>query len=129
MIPCSCSAFIQSGRLSVHCASFIDNQSSRDLDQVEFVEQCENGSVRVLIGIADVDVFVDKGSATDRHAFENTTSVYTGVTTFPILPEELSTNKSSLVQGEDRQATIPGVASSILPSRKRRWFDDELRAN
>jgi len=86
--------------------SSIDNQSSRDLDQVEFVEQLENGTVRVLIGIADVDVFVNKGSATDRHAFENTTSVYAGVTTFPMLPEELSTNKSSLVQGEDRQAIV-----------------------
>lgn len=86
--------------------SSIDNLTSRDLDQVEFVERQADDSIRVLIGIADVAAFVPKGSAIDSHAFENTTSVYTGVTTFPMLPEELSTDKTSLLEGQDRRAIV-----------------------
>jgi VacB/RNase II family 3'-5' exoribonuclease len=86
--------------------SSIDNLTSRDLDQVEFVERQADDSIRVLIGIADVAAFVPEGSAIDSHAFENTTSVYTGVTTFPMLPEELSTDKTSLLDGQDRRAIV-----------------------
>jgi VacB/RNase II family 3'-5' exoribonuclease len=86
--------------------SSIDNLTSRDLDQVEFVESQSDDSFRVLIGIADVDAFVPRGSPIDSYAFENTTSVYTGVKTFPMLPEELSTNKTSLLEGQDRLAVV-----------------------
>jgi exoribonuclease II len=86
--------------------SSIDNLQSRDLDQIEFAERMADGSVIVLIGIADVDAFVPRGSAIDTHAAENTTSVYTGITTFPMLPEELSNDKTSLVAERDRLAMV-----------------------
>src|SRR4051794_6875593 len=69
--------------------SSIDNSTSRDLDQIEFAERLPDGTIKLLIGIADVDSRVPRGSATDQHAASETTSVYTGITTFPMLPEEL----------------------------------------
>src|ERR1043166_2636876 len=63
--------------------SSIDNDSSRDLDQVEYAEKLSDGTVRLLVGIADVDGAVASGSATDQHAAAETSSVYTGVMTFP----------------------------------------------
>ena len=86
--------------------SSIDNDSSRDLDQVEFVEKLPDGALRLLVGIADVDSSVPKGSATDSHAASETTSVYTGVMTFPMLPSELSTDLTSLVGDQDRISII-----------------------
>ena len=86
--------------------SSIDDRNTRDLDQVEYAEALPNGDTRLLIGIADVDAFVPKGSATDAHAFKNCTSVYSGVKTFPMLPEQLSTDVTSLVAGQDRLAIV-----------------------
>ena len=86
--------------------SSIDNDSSRDLDQVEYVDKLPDGTVRLLVGIADVDASVSKGSATDQHAAVESTSVYTGVETFPMLPAELSTNLTSLLDAQDRLSIV-----------------------
>ena len=81
--------------------SSIDNDTSRDLDQIEVAERLSNGDVKVLVGIADVDAFVPKLSAIDQHAARETTTVYTGIRNFPMLPEELSTGKTSLLEHQD----------------------------
>ena len=86
--------------------SSIDNPESKDLDQIEYCERVKDGSVRVAIAIADVDYLASKGSACDKHAYTNTTSVYTGVVTYPMLPDELSFDLTSLVQDKDRMAIV-----------------------
>jgi VacB/RNase II family 3'-5' exoribonuclease len=86
--------------------SSIDNDTSKDLDQIEVAEPLPNGDVRVMIGIADVDAFVPKDSPIDQHAERETTSVYSGVTIFPMLPNELSTGASSLLPDVDRPAVV-----------------------
>jgi VacB/RNase II family 3'-5' exoribonuclease len=86
--------------------SSIDNDTSRDLDQVEVAERLPNGETKILVGIADVDAFVPKGSAIDEHAGKETTTVYTGVRNFPMLPEQLSTNVSSLGEMEDKLSVV-----------------------
>jgi VacB/RNase II family 3'-5' exoribonuclease len=86
--------------------SSIDNDTSKDLDQIEVAERLPNGDVKVMIGIADVDMFVAKDSPIDQHAAREATSVYTGVTIFPMLPTQLSTGASSLLPDGDRPAVV-----------------------
>src|SRR5256884_9801826 len=89
--------------------SSIDDRKSRDLDQVEYAERLPNGDICVRVGIANVDALVQKGSPVDSHAAENGTSVYTGVRTFPMLPEQLSTDMTSLVGGAGRSSIVTEV--------------------
>src|SRR6187455_1816006 len=84
----------------------IDNDDSRDLDQLSVAELRPDGSTRLLVAIADVDALVPLRSAIDRHAALNTTSVYTAARIYPMLPERLSTDLTSLVQDEDRLAVV-----------------------
>jgi VacB/RNase II family 3'-5' exoribonuclease len=86
--------------------SSIDNDTSRDLDQIEVAERLPNGDIRVLVAIADVDAFVPETSPIDQHASKETTSVYTGVRIFPMLPEELSTGASSLLENGDKLSVV-----------------------
>jgi len=86
--------------------SSIDNTESKDLDQIEYAEELPDKGMRLLVGIADVDVLIRKGSALDNHAMLNATSVYTGVEVFPMLPSEVSTGLTSLNEGEDRMVLV-----------------------
>jgi len=86
--------------------SSIDNDTSRDLDQIEVAEKLPDGTIKVLVGIADVDCFVAKDSPIDQHAAKETTTVYTGVRNFPMLPEDLSTGATSLLEGADKLCTV-----------------------
>ena len=84
----------------------IDNDDSRDLDQLSVAEALPQGGTRVLVAIADVDAVVHKGTAIDQHAAQNTTSVYTAAEIFPMLPLRLSTDLTSLGPGDDRLAMV-----------------------
>ncbi len=84
----------------------IDNDDSRDLDQLTVAELLPGGAVKILVAIADVDAVVKKGSGIDEHAQHNTTSVYTAAQIFPMLPEKLSTDITSLNHDADRLAVV-----------------------
>src|SRR5215471_157592 len=86
--------------------SSIDNDTSRDLDQIEVAEKLANGNIKVLVGIADVDSFVGQNTPIDQHAAKETTTVYTGVRNFPMLPEDLSTGATSLLPDADKLCII-----------------------
>ena len=84
----------------------IDNDDSRDLDQLTVAEAMPGDKVKIFVAVADVDVLVNKGSAIDGHARHNTTSVYTAARIFPMLPEKLSTDLTSLNINEDRLSIV-----------------------
>jgi exoribonuclease-2 len=86
--------------------SSIDNDTSRDLDQIEVAERAADGNVKIMIGIADVDAFVSKQTPIDQHAARETTTVYAGVRNFPMLPEDLSTGTTSLLENQDRLSIV-----------------------
>jgi len=84
----------------------IDNADTRDLDQLTVAEMLPGGGTRMFVAIADVAALVPQHSAIDARAEQNTTSVYTVAKTFPMLPERLSTNLTSLNLGVDRRAIL-----------------------
>jgi VacB/RNase II family 3'-5' exoribonuclease len=88
----------------------IDNDDSRDLDQLTVAETLPGDAVKILVAVADVDVLVKDGSAIDAHARHNTTSVYTAAGVFPMLPEKLSTDLTSLNPDQDRLAVVVEMA-------------------
>jgi len=93
--------------------SSIDNRDSMDLDQIEVAEQLSDGVIRVMVGVSDVDSHVPRNSPIDLHALHNKCSVYTGVCIYPMLPEPLSTDLTSLKQDADRMAVV--IAMDIAP--------------
>ena len=84
----------------------IDNDDSRDLDQLTVAEATSSDHAKIFVAIADVDSYVKNGSAIDEHARHNTTSVYTAARIFPMLPEKVSTDLTSLNFNEDRLAVV-----------------------
>jgi exoribonuclease II len=117
-------------RNSLWCS--IDNDTSKDLDQLTVAEKLPAGGVKVLIAIADVDAIVKPLSPIDKHAKINTTSVYTAAEIFPMLPERLSTDLTSLNEGEDRLALVieMGVAAdgSVQDSQVyRAWVNNHAK--
>lgn len=93
--------------------SSIDNWDSMDLDQIEYCEEGTDGGIHVKVAIADVDAYVPIRSPADRYAAHNGTSVYTGVVTYPMLPDHLSKGITSLLPGQDCLAVV--IEYTVLP--------------
>lgn len=107
----------------------IDNDDSRDLDQLTVAEPLAAGSVRIMVAIADVDAVVKKDTALDGHARQNTTSVYTEACIFPMLPERLSTDLTSLNYASDRSAIVVDMVIAADGSLQEAGISDALVQN
>lgn len=110
----------------------IDNNDSRDLDQLTLAESVPGGNIQIRVAIADVDAFIKDGSAIDEHARHNTTSVYTAAEIFPMLPEKISTDVTSLNFNEDRLSIVVEMvmrADGTLkePSIHRAWVRNHAK--
>jgi VacB/RNase II family 3'-5' exoribonuclease len=90
----------------------IDNDNSRDLDQLSVADSSSAGAVKILVAIADVDALVKRGTPIDDHARSNTTSVYTPAMIFSMLPEKLSTDLTSLAENQERLALVIDMSIS-----------------
>src|SRR4029077_4820824 len=106
----------------------IDNDTSRDLDQLEVAEEAPDGATKALVAVADVDAFVPKDSPIDQFAADQTTTVYMGIRNFPMLPEPLSTGLTSLLEEGDKLAVVVEFvvtaageleSSNVYPARVR----------
>jgi ribonuclease R len=110
----------------------IDNDDSRDLDQLTVGERLPDGSTRVYVAVADVDALVTKGTALDEHAQHNTTSIYTPAQIFPMLPEKLSTDLTSLAANADRlsvvvEMDIDATGATTRSSVYRAWVRNQAK--
>src|SRR5215469_779515 len=102
--PSATGAGVRDLRSLLWCS--IDNDDSRDLDQLSVAQPLAGGTVRILVAIADVDASIAAGSALDAHARANTTSVYTAAQIFPMFPERLSTDLTCLAEGQERLSVV-----------------------
>jgi len=105
--------------LRAHLWSSIDNSDSQDLDQMEYCERGPGDEIQVKVAIADVDHYVPKHSQADQYASYNGTSVYTGIVTYPMLPDRLSKGISSLLPGQDCRAVV--IEFTVLPDGSVRY--------
>jgi len=109
--PSATGAGVRDLRSLLWCS--IDNDDSRDIDQLSVAQPLAGGTVRILIAIADVEITIPIGSPLDRHASANTTSVYTAAEIFPMFPERLSTDLTCLPADADRVSVV--IDMSIGP--------------
>jgi exoribonuclease II len=110
----------------------IDNDDSMDLDQLTVGETLSDGRVKAHVAVADVDALVKTATPLDLHARKNTTSVYTGVKIFPMLPEKLSTDLTSLNEGQKRVAlviemTVEGTGEVVDSQVYRAWVTNKAK--
>lgn len=110
----------------------IDNDDSRDIDQLTATQNVSRDVHRILVAVADVDAVVKKGTATDLHAKHNTTTVYCPTVTFTMIPEELCYDVTSLNEGEDRLAVVIDMEISSrgrvrMESVYRAWVNNKAQ--